>query len=469
VPEQLQSLLTLKARPPLVPPGLVRRRRLDESLTLAVQRPLTLVSAGPGAGKTLAVAAWVADGVAPGRVAWLSLDAADNDPRTFWSDLLGALVESGAVPPGSPLADIIPAAGFGATEALQVRSRLADLPSPVVLVLDDFHEITSDSVLEAFERLVDHQPAPLRLVVLTRADPVLRLHRLRVSGNLTEIRTLDLAFTDSEAAELFGLQGMQLSPSQLDVLRTRTEGWPAGLRLAAMSLDPADVEDGITRFSGSERSVADYLIGEVIERLPMQDRDFLLRTSITEKLTGDLADHLTGRSDSQQILERLVGANAFVVALGEKNEWFSYHPLLRELMRHRLALEQHRAVAELHRVAAQWFATQGEPIESIRHSILAGDLDGAGRLLVAILPKFLTPDGPALATVIEPLARTANESPSLSALLASAGCHLQRHEYAAMRRDAVDARDFLDEAAPGVRVSAEVLIALFEMAASRSV
>jgi LuxR family maltose regulon positive regulatory protein len=272
VPEQLQSLLTLKARPPVVPPGLVRRRRLDESLTLAVQRPLTLVSAGPGAGKTLAVAAWVADGVTPGRVAWLSLDAADNDPRTFWSDLLGALIESGAVPPGSPLADIIPAAGFGATEALQVRSRLADLPSPVVLVLDDFHEITNDSVLEAFERLVDHQPAPLRVVVLTRADPVLRLHRLRVSGNLTEIRTLDLAFTGSETADLFDLQGMHLSPEQLDVLQARTEGWPAGLRLAAMSLDPADIEDGITRFSGSERSVADYLIGEVIERLPREDQ-----------------------------------------------------------------------------------------------------------------------------------------------------------------------------------------------------
>ena len=160
-----------------------------------------------------------------------------------------------------------------------------------MLVLDDFHEITSDSVLEAFGRLVDHQPAPLRLVVLTRADPVLRLHRLRVSGQLTEIRTDDLAFTEPEAAELFDLQGMHLQPDQLDVLRSRTEGWPAGLRLAAMSLDPADIEGGIARFSGSERSVADYLIGEVIDRLSAQDRDFLLKTSITEKLNGDLADH----------------------------------------------------------------------------------------------------------------------------------------------------------------------------------
>ncbi len=301
----------------------------------------------------------MAGGAAPGRVAWLSLDNADNDPRTFWSDLLGALAESGAVPQGSPLGDIIPAAGFGATEALQVRSRLADLPSPVVLVLDDFHEITSDTVLETFERLVEHQPAPLRLVVLTRADPVLRLHRLRVSGNLTEIRTHDLAFTEAEAAELFDLQGMHLQPDQLDVLRTRTEGWPAGLRLAAMSLDPADIEGGIARFSGSERSVADYLIGEVIDRLPREDRDFLLKTSIVENLTGDLADQLTGRGDSQQVLERLVGANAFVVAMGEKNEWFSYHPLLRELMRHRLALEQPRAVADLHRLAAQWMTSPG--------------------------------------------------------------------------------------------------------------
>jgi LuxR family maltose regulon positive regulatory protein len=468
VPDQLHSLMMLKAKPPSVPPGLVQRPRLDEQLSLAAHGPLTLVSAGPGAGKTLAVAAWAAGGAAPSRVAWLTLDNADNDPRTFWADLLGALAESGAVPQGSPLGEIIPASGFGSTEALQVRSRLADLPSPVVLVLDDFHEITSDTVLETFERLVEHQPAPLRLVVLTRADPVLRLHRLRVSGNLTEIRTHDLAFTEAEAAELFDLQGMHLQPDQLDVLRKRTEGWPAGLRLAAMSLDPADIEGGIARFSGSERSVADYLIGEVIDRLPREDRDFLLKTSVVENLTGDLADQLTGRGDSQQLLERLVGANAFVVAMGEKNEWFSYHPLLRELMRHRLALEQPRAVADLHRLAAQWMTAQGEPIESIRHAILAKDFDGAGQILITILPKFLTPDGPALAAVIEPLARSAIDTPSLTALLASAGRHLQRHEYEAMRRDALDARDFLDEAPAGVRVSAEVLIGLFEMAAART-
>jgi LuxR family maltose regulon positive regulatory protein len=235
-----------------------------------------------------------------------------------------------------------------------------------------------------------------------------------------------------------------------------------------MSLDPADIEGGIARFSGSERSVADYLIGEVIDRLPLQDREFLLKTSIVENLTGDLADQLTGRSDSQRILERLVGANAFVVAMGEKNEWFNYHPLLRELMRHRLALEQPRAVADLHRLAAQWLMTQGEPIESIRHWILARDFDGAGQILITILPKFLTPDGPTLAAVIEPMARIANDAPSLTTLLASAGWHLQRHEYEAMRRDALDARDFLDEAPASVRVSAEVLIGLFEMAAERT-
>ena len=467
MPEQLLSLMMLKAQPPAVPPGLVRRRRLEERLTAGTRQAFTLVSAGPGAGKTLAVAAWVASGTAPGPVSWLSLDHGDNDPRTFWSDLLGALTGNDAVPAESELRDIIPAAGFGADEALEVRARLAELPTPIILVLDDFHEITGDAVLEAFGQLVDHLPPQLRLVVLSRSDPVLRLHRLRVAGELTEIRTSDLAFNESETAELFDLQGMHLRADQVGVLRSRTEGWSAGLRLAAMSLDPADIDRGIERFSGNDRSIADYLVGEVLEGLPAEDRDFLLRTSVAERLNGDLADLLAGRSDGQLVLEKLVGANAFVVAIGGQNEWFSYHPLLVELMRHRLALEEPRAVPELHRRTAAWMLSQGEPIESIRHSILADDLDGAGRTLMSIIPKILSAEGPALAAAIEPLARTANDRPTLGALLASATCHLHRMEVAAMLQDAVEAREFLDDADPAVRPSATVVIPLFEMAAAR--
>jgi LuxR family maltose regulon positive regulatory protein len=467
VPDQLQSLVVLKAQPPVVSPDLVRRGRLEAQLSKGASQSFTLVSAGPGAGKTFAVAAWAASGAAPGPVAWLSLDMTDNDPRTFWWDLLQSVIGSGAVPDDHALRDIIPAATFGAVEAREVRARLAELPTPVVLVLDDFHEITSDAVLEAFGQLVDHLPDTIRLVMLTRADPMLRLHRLRVGGQLTEIRTTDLAFTEQEAAELFDLQGIHLQREQLAILRSRTQGWSAGLRLAAMSLDPADIDDGITRFSGNERAVADYLVGEVIDRLSAVDRDFLLSTSITEKLNGDLADALTGRSDGQSTLEKLAGANAFVVALGGQNEWFGYHPLLRELLRHRVVLEQPTAVAALHERAAAWMARRGEPIESVRHSILAGDLQGAGATLLSVIPRILSVEGPSLAAAIEPLARTASSAPTFSALLASATVHFHRFDYPAMLHDATEARQFLDEAADDVRPSAEVLISLFEMAGAR--
>ena len=467
MPDRLQSLLKLKAHPPAVPPGFVVRPRLVAALTSAAQRPLTLVSAGPGAGKTLALAAWAAGADADAPIAWLSLEPQDNDPQSFWSQVLGALRRSGAVPASSPLRDMMPASTFGATEVMSLAARLGDLPGSVVLVLDDFHLITEDAVLAAMERLIEHQPEQLRIILLTRSDPVLRLHRLRVSGDLTEIRTHALAFTEDETIELFDRLGLALRPDQLGALRARTQGWPAGLRLAAMSLDVDDLDEGIARFSGSDRSVADYLVGEVVDRLAQEDRRFLLATSLPEKISGSLADRLTGRADGLQTLERLVAANALIVGLGDEREWFTYHPLLRELLRHRLALEMPNAVADLHRRAATWMQEHGESIESIRHWILAGDLDEAGRLLLTVMPRLLSPDGPILAAVIEPLATTANDAPSLSSLLASAGYHLQRADYPCMQRDALEAREYLDQAPPNLRIAAQVVVELFLMASAR--
>ena len=178
---------------------------------------------------------------------------------------------------GSQLWDIMPATGFGDAEVEGIRGLLAELPQQIVLVLDEFEAITDAAVLESFARLVDHPIPTLRLVMISRADPVLRLHRLRVAGQLDEIRTRDLAFTESETEELFDLHGLAISPPQRDVLLSRTQGWPAGLRLAAMSLDGSDIDEGIARFSGSERSVADYLTEELTDRLAPDDRDFLLR------------------------------------------------------------------------------------------------------------------------------------------------------------------------------------------------
>jgi LuxR family maltose regulon positive regulatory protein len=460
-------MLVLKTRPPVIPPGLVDRPRLFDTLTAGAKLPFTLVGAGPGSGKTLAVAAWATAAAADTLMAWLSLDDSDNDPGVFWSDLLFAITASGGVPEGSPLRDLIPGSSFGSREVVDVTARLAELPKPVVVVLDDFHEITNSEVLDTITRFVDHQPPTVRLVVLSRADPVLGLHRLRVNGQLTEIRASDLAFTTPETADLFASSGLQLNADQVATLQDRTGGWPVGLRLAAMSLDPADVAAGIERFSGTDQSVADYLVSEFTSRLSLRDREFLLRTSIVDRLSGDLADHLTGRSDGQLVLEGFVRDNAFVVGLGGHRDWFSYHPLLRELLQHRLRAEQPTSKTELHQAAARWLIGHGQPIEAIRQLIAAGDSAGAGKALLSVIPRILSADGPELAVAIEPLARTARDHPTLSALLASATCHFHRLEPAAMLQDAADARGYLDEAAQDVRPAAEVAILLFELAAAR--
>ena len=466
--EQARSLLTLKITPPAVPVGVLPRAELAARLTAAATGPVTLVSAGPGAGKTLTAASWAVSGASGCPVAWLSLDRSDDDPRSFWSHLIAAIIASGAVPVDGSLREMIPAAEFGPAEVQQVMARVAELPAPVVLVLDDFHEITDSAVLATFGELVDHLPPTVRLVLLSRADPTLRLHRLRVAGQLTEIRTADLAFTAAETVALFFQSGIELDAGQVSVLMDRTEGWPAGLRLAAMSLDPDDVRRGIDRFSGSARSVADYLVGEVTARLPVDERDFLLAGSVVDRINGALADHLTGRTDGHRVLERFANTNAFVVALGSRREWFRFHPLLRELLRHQLTLNRPLLAAELHRRAATWMSGQGAPIQAIRHWILAGDQQQAGRIMLSLIPKLVTPEGPALVAAIDPLAAVAARAPSLTTLLASATRHFARREFRAMLRDTVEARDYLSETAADIAPSAEVVITVFQMIAARA-
>ena len=464
----LSPIAALKTSPPAVPPSLVRRPRLEERLTRGTTRPLMLVSAGPGAGKTLSVASWVASVHSARPVAWLTVGEADNDLGTFWTDVLDALRACGAPPADSQLWDLMPATAFGDAEVEGIRGLLAELPQQIVLVFDEFEAITDTSVLASFARLLDPPLPTLRLVVISRADPVLRLHRLRVAGQLDEIRTRDLAFTGSETEALFDLHGLAISPPQRDVLLSKTQGWPAGLRLAAMSLDGSDVDEGIARFSGSERSVADYLTEELTDRLPPEDRDFLLTTSVCDQLTGDLADRLTGRVDGRLVLEKLVGANALVVDLDGRGEWFSYHPLLRELLRHRLTLERPGASARLHLIAARWHAARGDFIAAIGHAILAGDCDLAGEFLLTALPLLLSPEAPRLVAAIRPMAVRADAAPSLSTLLAAATWHFSRREMTAMQRDVADAEGYLDGLQGTARDVADVAIAVFQVTAARA-
>ncbi len=465
------SQLRLRAGPPVVPLGFVRRPRLEGRLAAGVRGPVTLISAGAGYGKTLTLASWVRSADVPGSaatVAWLTLDDTDNDQQAFWSDLLGALVISDALPADSALRDVAPGAGFGAGEALLVRAGLAEMPHDVILVLDDFQQIRDHGVLESFGHLLDRQPPQLHVVIAARSDPALRLHRHRVNGDVTDIRAADLAFTRVETVDLFRADGVELTAEQLDGLLARTQGWAAGLRLAIMCLDNDDIGGSLANFTGSERLVAEYLIEEVTDWLPEQDREFLITTSVAERLSAGLANELTGRDDAQAVLERLAEQNALVVGLAGRSDWFSVHPLLRELLLHRLSMAGPKAVAEQRLRAAHWFADHGEAIAAIRQASDAQAWEEVARLLAGLaLPHVVSADAPALAAALAPAAARAATDPRASTLLASAVCHFQRREYEPMIRDVEDASKLTEHVPESDRLRIEVLISCIRLAYSR--
>jgi len=468
VPEPWLDLLSLRTTPPAVPPGFLERPRLDEQLTVATSRPLTLLCAGPGHGKTLTLASWIKHR-SGGNVGWLSLDETDNDPQGFWFDLLGALTITGAIPPDNPLRDLIPAVRFDLQATRLISAGLAALSEPMVLVLDDFHAITDSRVLRSFERLVDHQPPQLRIVLATRSDPALRLIRRRVAGELTDIRDGDLAFTAAETGKFLAGIGIHLTAAQLDALMERTQGWAAGLRLAVLSLDADEIDSAISRFTGSDGLVAEYLIEEVLDRVPATDRHFLLTTSVVERVSSELARHLTGRSDSRQVLERLVAQNALLLGLAGGMEWFTFHPMLRELLQRRLALEKPDAVRELHELAAQWFGAGRDPIEAIRHACLAQDWVLVGHLLATrAWPLALTPRGPALSAALEPATAMVPSGPTVHTLLAAAVRHYQRHEFPSMRRRCDAAAQLISDVPAADRTAVECLIGTLRVAHSRT-
>jgi LuxR family transcriptional regulator, maltose regulon positive regulatory protein len=357
----------------------VSRSGLFERLGASAR--VTVVSAPPGSGKTVLLRSWIGAADLATRAAWVATGRHERDPQRFWLSVLGALRQT---VPGSALVQALTAApeldGWAITERL--LKDLAPLEDRVWLVIDDVHELGSAEALRQLELLMMRGPPELRFVLATRHDLRLGLHRLRLEGELTEIRADDLRFTAEEARELFQVAGVELTGPALAVLYQRTEGWAAGLRLAALSLTGhPDPERFAGEFSGSERTVSEYLLAEVLDRQSEQVRRLLLRTCLVERVSGELADALTGGSGGHRILQELEEANAFVVALDAGRSWFRYHRLFAGLLQLELRRTAQDQVTALHRAASQWFAEHGYPVEAIRHAQGAQDWELAVRLL----------------------------------------------------------------------------------------
>jgi LuxR family transcriptional regulator, maltose regulon positive regulatory protein len=357
--------------------GFVRRERLFDQLDRGVERPLTLLAAPPGAGKTVLLGSWIAARRPAAPVAWLSLDPSDGEHRRFWRAVLEALHRASGRQVGRVRAP------SGDRASVLVGALTAALPtdgSPVVLVLDDFHEV-ADTIHADLELLLRHPLPSLRLVVASRADPPLHLGRLRLQDQLAEIRSPQLAFTLDETSEMLGALGIEIQDDDVRRLWMHTEGWVGAIRLAAISLrDHPDPARFVADFAGDDRAISDYLLSEVMTTVSPEDRDFLLRTAVAGVLNGELADVLTGGDDGHRRLADLASAGALLAPLDRRGVWYRYHALFAELLRAELRSEAPHELPDLHRRAATWLADHGDDQRGLLHAVAAGAWDLAARL-----------------------------------------------------------------------------------------
>jgi len=377
------SLLATKFFVPPLREGWIPRPRLAGRLASGVARRLTLVSAPAGFGKSSMLAEWVQQ-AAGTAIAWLSLDGADNDPVRFLCYVIAALQKA---TPGVA-GDLLPALCSPQPPSAEVIvtalvNELAALPDALILVLDDYHAITSTAVNSAVTFLLESLPPNLHLVISTRADPPIPIARLRSRGQVTEIRTDDLRFTTDEAAAFLSqTMGLALSPEQVAALDERAEGWIAGLQMAALSMrGREDVDSFIRAFAGTHRFIMDYLLEEVLAREPGEVQSFLLQTAILTRLAGPLCDAVTGATGGQEMLEGLERRNLFVVPLDDDRRWYRYHHLFAGLLQARLQQTQPQLMPTLHSRAAAWYEAHGLPDEAIEHAFAAGDRERAARLV----------------------------------------------------------------------------------------
>ncbi len=404
-----------------VPPSraeLVPRPRLIELLNQGLERQLTLISAPAGFGKTTLVSAWIKESGIP--AAWLSLDIDDNDLARFLSYLIAALqsIEEGL---GEGLADALQSPQPSTREELltSLINQIHALTHKVILVLDDYHLITTAPIHEALAFILEHLPPQMHLIIASRADPPLPLPRLRARGQLTELRQSDLRFSPQEAAAFLNqIMRLELNPDDVAALTTRTEGWISGLQMAALALQPAvsteardaqHVSNLVRTFTGTNRYILDYLVEEVLQRQPERIQNFLLQTAVLDRLTGPLCDAIMNggesqpepvqgqmadpllylRSPSQRILQQLEAANLFIVPLDNERRWYRYHRLFADLLRKRLQQLQPEQMPLLHQRASAWLEENGLPSEAIQHALAASDFARAANLIEQVAEATL--------------------------------------------------------------------------------
>ena len=384
-----EPLLLTKLYVPPPRPKIVLRPRLIERLNEGMHRKLTLISAPAGFGKTTLVSEWVA--VCERPVAWLSLDEADNDPTRFLTYLVATLQT------------LAPKMGIGVLAALQspqppsIESILTTLLNEIttiahsfLLVLDDYHVIDSKPVDQALTFLVDHLSPQMHLVIASREDPPLALARLRARSQLIELRAAELRFTPAEAADFLNrMMGLDLREADIAALEARTEGWIAGLQLAALAMQRrSDTAGFIRAFTGSHRFVLDYLAGEVLERQPERVRDFLLQTAILDRFCAPLCNAANEREDGKEMLEVLERSNLFLIPLDDQRRWYRYHHLFADVLQAHLIETQPEQVSSLHQRASAWYEQNGFPPDAIRHALAAGDFDRAAGLIELARPAM---------------------------------------------------------------------------------
>ena len=377
------TLLRTKLHQPQVRSDWVRRPRLEKRLDQGLDRKLTLVSAPAGFGKSSLVASSLSE--SERHATWLSLDEGDNDPVRFWTYVIAAIqaVEQDV---GDEARQIIASPQLRRTDPaiISLLNEISDLTGDLVLVLDDYHVIEADQVHEDLSYLLEHQPANLHIVLISRADPPISLARLRAHGRLIEIRALDLGFSAAEASILFNdLSDLNLNPEQVEALNEHTEGWIVGLLLAAMSLKRRpSYQAFIKQFTGSDQFILDYLTEEVLGGLPEEHRRFLVRTSILERFCGALCCAVTGNSASHQVLNEIRNSNLFLIPLDTAGRWFRYHHLFAEVLQALLERDHPGEVESLHLKAAAWFESEGHPGEAVDHALRSGDMIQARELVL---------------------------------------------------------------------------------------